>query len=170
MFQLTAARRRLDIRGSGTVEQDAFQLTAARRRLVAVASLPYAACDISTHSRAKAAGTSIARIQPALSNFNSQPREGGWTCIYTPFPTGRHFNSQPREGGWDINALPSFVRPSFQLTAARRRLGSRFCRAFASYRISTHSRAKAAGLRGWRGGGAAWYFNSQPREGGWFRP
>ena len=33
-----------------------FQLTAARRRLVAVASLPYAACDVSTHSRPKAAG------------------------------------------------------------------------------------------------------------------
>ena len=55
------------------------------------------------------------------------------------------FNSQPREGGWDdANII-----------------------AFNMREISTHSRAKAAGLRVWTWRRRAIYFNSQPREGGW---
>ena len=99
-FQLTAARRRLEISPACTSPSVVFQLTAARRRL---------------------------GIRPATSRpcrcFNSQPPEGGWDLTATLFVpplavsthrrpkaagldmTGCHrifisFNSQPPEGGW----------------------------------------------------------------------
>ena len=62
------------------------------------------------------------RLYSAIADFNSQPREGGWMHHQTQTPQLAHFNSQPREGGW---------------------LSVRGAKALA--KISTHSRAKAAG-------------------------
>ena len=99
--------------------------------------------EISTHSRAKAAGwcdhvcvyacefqLTAARRRLGFyiigarrtANFNSQPREGGWNlALSRPLLLG-YFNSQPREGGWTLPPnKPLRCRP-FQLTAARRRL------------------------------------------------
>ena len=82
---------------------------------------------ISTHSRAKAAGKST----PTNSVIQ------------------KYFNSQPREGGWLKTAVKLIGAPIFQLTAARRRLGTWLKSANRLYQISTHSRAKAAGQCGW---------------------
>ena len=120
-FQLTAARRRLGPSRRSFVTAIWFQLTAARRRLDI--GLPL----LSFHG----------------SRFNSQPPEGGWVAgcaVISPCRVSTH--SRPKAAGPGRPSLPS--RPSFQLTAARRRLA--------------HSRPKAAGAVG---------FNSQPPEGGW---
>ena len=56
---------------------------------------------ISTHSRAKAAGPLPLSHTSHTSNFNSQPREGGWWLPALQHDKhNAHFNSQPREGGW----------------------------------------------------------------------
>ena len=68
-----------------------------------------------------------------------------------------------------MRAILSTKAASFQLTAARRRLGSGAAAAMAALSVSTHSRPKAAG------GGRVYVeaalnnkrFNSQPPEGGW---
>ena len=55
-FQLTAARRRLVTSRTSRKMKKKFQLTAARRRLVVKMTSLDDATIISTHSRAKAAG------------------------------------------------------------------------------------------------------------------
>ena len=55
---------------------------------------------ISTHSRAKAAGMCRQPDNSPRCNFNSQPREGGWVEPIPRFAAAGDFNSQPREGGW----------------------------------------------------------------------
>ncbi len=77
-FQLTAARRRLDMMGEIGLDKKPFQLTAARRRLV-YPSRP------TRHHR----------------SFNSQPPEGGWLAAPVWLAARKRFNSQPPEGGWD---------------------------------------------------------------------
>ena len=79
-----------------------FQLTAARRRL------DLSACQAQIHQR-----------------FNSQPPEGGWASGSRCPALYSSFNSQPPEGGWYFTII-GIIRPqTFQLTAARRRLGCR---------------------------------------------
>ena len=77
--------------------------------------------EISTHSRAKAAGKLIYAAATVKANFNSQPREGGWARL--AFGTGlavisTHSRAKAAGGGHYAD------RPDY---------------------ISTHSRAKAAG-------------------------
>ena len=79
---------------------------------------------ISTHSRAKAAGIYLFTGNMGTGNFNSQPREGGWAPVSVVVAAPMYFNSQPREGGWSHAAPRITEPPKFQLTAARRRLGS----------------------------------------------
>ena len=121
-FQLTAARRRLDGLIDGQQQGGEFQLTAARRRL----GLPLGRCCcfdlISTHSRAKAAG-SFAPWRFAWFIF--QLTAARRRLAVTRFPVGK----------------PA----SFQLTAARRRLAITQFHSKLFNTISTHSRAKAAG-------------------------
>ena len=71
----------------------------------------YKGAEISTHSRAKAAGPHIKRLNLLLSHFNSQPREGGWKPLTEWLAIGAHFNSQPREGGWltCVSCRPPFT-------------------------------------------------------------
>ena len=121
-FQLTAARRRLDIRGSGTVEQDAFQLTAARRRLVAGAD----------------------NAAQSVGGFNSQPPEGGWCGLSGVVWQHGRFNSQPPEGGWWHQ--PGRQRGSERFNSQPPEGG--WLVEFGVYvaeKVSTHSRPKAAG-------------------------
>ena len=77
MFQLTAARRRLEKRLCDHGAHHTFQLTAARRRLDKV----------------------LRRLTFFLC-FNSQPPEGGWGEQNKMLAGLRRFNSQPPEGGW----------------------------------------------------------------------
>ena len=122
---------------------------------------------ISTHSRAKAAGSSASPDFHFSGHFNSQPREGGWLRLFRLPKKRCHFNSQPREGGWIRMPCLLFIVCLFQLTAARRRLAARIsCRGH-NRKISTHSRAKAAGYPQACAPHHHWHFNSQPREGGW---
>ena len=76
---------------------------------------------VSTHSRPKAAGTSISFPRSSVMfqhtaarrrlgqsgnfssdrhSFNTQPPEGGWTSASTPTERRCCFNTQPPEGGW----------------------------------------------------------------------
>ena len=165
-FQHTAARRRLDVSTASIFANTLFQHTAARRRLGFVVNMmTFLSCFntqppeggwlglelslelslvVSTHSRPKAAGTSIFLISVILIGFNTQPPEGGWfrqfglACCFYSFNTqppeggwtGEQgkcifvdcFNTQPPEGGWVMPANVSSKRRQFQHTAARRRL------------------------------------------------
>ena len=103
------------------------------------------------------------------ANFNSQPREGGWRekpLIAFKF---RNFNSQPREGGWVVTKSCLSLSQTFQLTAARRRLGGGTSAETLALQFQlTAARRRLANFP------AniifhATYFNSQPREGGWAR-
>ena len=128
--------------------QNLFQHTAARRRLAAGERAEEQGEDVSTHSRPKAAGPSsltrstswtfqhtaarrrLARHRDTNGldrRFNTQPPEGGWKRL-TQDALGRTgFNTQPPEGGWvDFRRL-------FALLGV----------------VSTHSRPKAAGAKGW---------------------
>ena len=100
---------------------------------------------ISTHSRAKAAGSTSMPIESGISiSTHSRAKAAGST---QPIPQAicEHFNSQPREGGWPIHDHRVMLFTRFQLTAARRRL------------VTSAVQALAVLVN----------FNSQPREGGW---
>ena len=99
MFQHTAARRRLGLYCHFYAIFQRFQHTAARRRL----------------------GRARARRQVCLC-FNTQPPEGGWIFIAAIDNQLDSFNTQPPEGGWSWRSLRQIPAPSFQHTAARRRL------------------------------------------------
>ena len=57
----------------------------------------------------------------------------------------RGFNTQPPEGGWTLNVPTLDEYGRFQHTAARRRLVGLSDTWQGAYRVSTHSRPKAAG-------------------------
>ena len=82
MFQLTAARRRLENGLLAPVYDGVFQLTAARRRLVNAEIIPNQPIPVSTHSRPKAAGNLLASALLESCRFNSQPPEGGWLSVF----------------------------------------------------------------------------------------
>ena len=79
LFQLTAARRRLDKHNAEDVDSDM----------------------VSTHSRPKAAGVSAVRPSESAVRFNSQPPEGGWvvdiSALMPPLPVSTH--SRPKAAG-----------------------------------------------------------------------
>ena len=135
-FQLTAARRRLDIFFiSISYSNFLFQLTAARRRLGRLLARGITAIGVSTHSRPKAAGRQPSGQYAQQRCFNSQPPEGGWlyeepsvepsivsthsrpkaagssSCLH-PAPPYR-FNSQPPEGGWSMRTKRNASRTRF---------------------------------------------------------
>ena len=122
-----------------------FQLTAARRRL----------------------GFSALRRNVGQPGFNSQPPGGGWVGqvdCRRRYPVSTH--SRPEAAG---TTGCSVIRDydSFQLTAARRRLGDLCCERVSLGRVSTHSRPEAAGYHGVIDRLARAGFNSQPPGGGW---
>ena len=104
MFQLTAARRRLDECASPPNYANMFQLTAARRRLVLVV---WAGIELISFQL-----TAARRRLGFVSHFAVQVA----AC----------FNSQPPEGGWDNKPVALGEYNEFQLTAARRRLVARW--------------------------------------------
>ena len=77
VFQLTAARRRLDQYANGAANPYGFQLTAARRRLAA------------TRARCRAF---------RWFQLTAARRRLGWKAV--EHPSHHRFNSQPPEGGW----------------------------------------------------------------------
>ena len=125
LFQLTAARRRLEQWFVPSTPALAFQLTAARRRLAAGRWGAKSTKYVSTHSRPKAAGAAGRLRSFDDGGFNSQPPEGGWWLKQLACVVRWCFNSQPPERGWPRWRLQPCKRAWFQLTAARRRLGTR---------------------------------------------
>ena len=123
-FQHTAARRRLGQLRKVKRPQLEFQHTAARRRLEAVFFIFGSFINVSTHSRPKAAGGFFIAIRPSELGFNTQPPEGGWV--------------------YPLVCKVELI--GFQHTAARRRLGQIQYRCRRLFRVSTHSRPKAAGV------------------------
>ena len=103
-------------------------------------------CDVSTHSRPKAAGSEPVPHKRPNMGFNTQPPEGGWVGIAE---TGSH-------------------QSGFQHTAARRRLAAGYPVVSRSVLVSTHSRPKAAGQLHKHKILVYMCFNTQPPEGGWF--
>ena len=122
-FQLTAARRRLGVSAWLSPPLLAFQLTAARRRLVWTFSGRTVDYVVSTHSRPKAAGAVHSGNVDLLDvSTHSRPKAAGnlfrtadafWHAVST--------HSRPKAAGLPDNII--FQATSFQLTAARRRLG-----------------------------------------------
>ena len=167
MFQLTAARRRLDECASPPNYANMFQLTAARRRLVIACCRPTTALWFQLTAARRRLGHD-ARYGAVCVGFNSQPPEGGWRSKIQKSLYCRCFNSQPPEGGWQFTitglcCLPGFnSQPPeggwisadmsttglywFQLTAARRRLAAVRVQYVNNATVSTHSRPKAAGI------------------------
>ena len=68
-FQLTAARRRLDFNVKLQISFKRFQLTAARRRLVDLLEDEPVGFFVSTHSRPKAAGAGFLPVALQQSVF-----------------------------------------------------------------------------------------------------
>ena len=146
--------------------------------------------DVSTHSRPKAAGECVRTTSISSFGFNTQPPEGGWVKIGRAFcpifmfqhtaarrrldsPTGQQNQNQEfqhtaarrrlGEGGIWFQ-----VWTRFQHTAARRRLAAWTDRTSHAFRVSTHSRPKAAGKPPTMQVFPLSRFNTQPPEGGWF--
>ena len=78
-FQHTAARRRLEMVSGDKRYRVKFQHTVARRRLGKRTLRECArTCEVSTHSRPKAAGSLSLIRASTFCRFNTQPPEGGW--------------------------------------------------------------------------------------------
>ena len=86
------------------------------------------------------------RVQAA--GFNTQPPEGGCHIAQPPMqPDAVSTHSHPKAAG----SRPLLTRSSvslFQHTATRRRLGSASNNLETKFKVSTHSRLKAAGFDG----------------------
>ena len=77
-----------------------FQLTAARRRLEDVVVTRLRRLDVSTHSRPKAAGKCFFNVvQPTKVSTHSRTKAAGGKAKSQP-SYFLSFNSQPPEGGW----------------------------------------------------------------------
>ena len=121
-----------------------FQLTAARRRLDVTLFLANRTPTISTHSRAKAAGNkrvgTLVKIQFQLT---AARRRLDQKLIYSKFSSVFQLTAARRRLANKRVGISAQIQ--FQLTAARRRLDESYEDALTSAVISTHSRAKAAG-------------------------
>ena len=76
--------------------------------------------------------------------FNTQPPEGGWKSVQPSMVSRIGFNTQPPEGGWDkirFAALIWRVSTHSRLKAA----GRHYMQFIHDEYVSTHSRLKAAG-------------------------
>ena len=144
-FQLTAARRRLDAERMKPEVVAVFQLTAARRRLGVCGIHAHIQRDVSTHSRPKAAGMSKIPPNNPTQGFNSQPPEGGWMSDQERLRGDAvSTHSRPKAAGscGVLDNLILFVSTHSRPKAAGRRNKCGCGR----NRVSTHSRPKAAGI------------------------
>ena len=145
LFQLTAARRRLDLHLAGRAVAVAFQLTAARRRLAIAQPLDVHKQTFQlTAARRRLGMTRV--LSAGVPQFQlSAARRRLAACRLARLSPPRRFNSQPPEGGWGL-----------QMTKHK-----------GVTNVSTHSRPKAAGCPSFLPRISHCCFNSQPPEGGW---
>ena len=148
MFQLTAARRRLELETGRILTLEQFQLTAARRRLAREMEIDLigAMFQLTAARRRLEIGEADGLAKTVSFQLTAARRRLGLgrgiqrQCQH-------RFNSQPPEGGWRFRAAGYSRETPFQLTAARRRLGQKPPQHQAGRHVSTHSRPKAAGGR-----------------------
>ena len=188
-FQHTAARRRLATSSLCEVKpmrfntqppeggwlvlfthrnkQHRFQHTAARRRLVGIIHPSQQTTQVSTHSRPKAAGSSVAHSEPfSAVSTHSRPKAAGKHAAWQnpkqqvsthsrPKAAGAAkrkaslnvcgFNTQPPEGGW-LFMLPPFAKPLQSFNTQPPEGGWWVATLDKNHHpVSTHSRPKAAG-------------------------
>ena len=101
-------------------------------------------CNISTHSRPKAAAGSFPDPLTSLKvSTHSRPKAA---AIVDSLPTAylSCFNTQPPEGGCANCFFEREPVNTFQHTAARRRLPVALSDVYGKLKVSTHSRPKAA--------------------------
>ena len=166
-FQLTAARRRLDSCSTPRQYLKTFQLTAARRRLVRSVLSTNSRCNVSTHSRPKAAGLgSEFEPPPSSVSTHSRPKAAGRKQSFLGRGYGVSTHSRPKAAGLLIVVMASLN--AFQLTAARRRLARGDNRAAGHTSFNSQPPEGGWGLSA-SFAGIYWRFNSQPPEGGWSR-
>ena len=121
-FQHTAARRRLAERWSRRRQHRPISTHSRPKAAGRRADVFQAVRIISTHSRPKAAGWRGSAALPPISDFNTQPPEGGWDRTRQQHGQHDDFNIQPPEGGWFYQCRRLSRSQQFQHTAARRRL------------------------------------------------
>ena len=146
MFQLTAARRRLELETGRILTLEQFQLTAARRRLAREMEIDLigAMFQLTAARRRLEIGEADGLAKTVSFQLTAARRRlGGFPAALCSL--GRSFNSQPPEGGWALGV-------EYKGNAST---------------VSTHSRPKAAGDFGQQDIVVKRRFNSQPPEGGW---
>ena len=124
---------------------------------------------VSTHSRPKAAGGVIMGQdfgQPEFQHTAARRRLGELRWRNRSFVWFQHTAARRRlDCIWARDSLSLL----FQHTAARRRLVVKFMADLNRYKVSTHSRPKAAGRHIHNHISKSHRFNTQPPEGGWAR-
>ena len=190
MFQHTAARRRLDIKGLlaiavlysfNTQPPEGGWVWDVRHVVYNLSGFntqpPEGGWNtlketgrffiVSTHSRPKAAGKHYTCVQLCLDGFNTQPPEGGWLYEFRLIAVLGRFNTQPPEGGWIKGRLLIAYLYSFNTQPPEGGWAKHLATPMQHYLVSTHSRPKAAGGSQRHGRIAIASFNTQPPEGGW---
>ena len=99
---------------------------------------------ISTHSRAKAAGLHVDRERRHTGFQLTAARRRLVQLLSTLVLFTHHFNSQPREGGWSKEVSKSRL-DTISTHSRAKAAGVSLKQVYARKTISTHSRAKAAG-------------------------
>ena len=154
---------------AGVLFSGTFQHTAARRRLVqadgvfeplgicfntqppeggwAEQNYPSAfECEVSTHSRPKAAGLIIGEFAlGVVVSTHSRPKAAGSSARIGPYGVSGLFQHTAARRRLVHSISSAMLHCSFQHTAARRRLVGGCRENWRIERVSTHSRPKAAG-------------------------
>ena len=122
-----------------------FQLTAARRRLAPRPTPAPPHHDFNSQPREGGWLAAMSFFSCPPPHFNSQPREGGWRGKNPAHQPAEYFNSQPREGGWLDNFINTPMRGAISTHSRAKAAGLSYALLGGAADISTHSRAKAAG-------------------------
>ena len=125
-----------------------FQLTAARRRLAPRPTPAPPHHDFNSQPREGGWLAAMSFFSCPPPHFNSQPREGGWRGKNPAHQPAEYFNSQPREGGWLDNFINTPMRGAISTHSRAKAAGLSYALLGGAADISTHSRAKAAGAIG----------------------
>ena len=144
LFQHTAARRRLIILPLMLWLMNSVSTHSRPKAAETTLQTAMMAFTVSTHSRPKAAGNRRRTLARTVARFNTQPPEGGCCWRAGVYSLHSSFNTQPPEGGWQQQIYQ--CRPCLVSTHSRPKAAGQFLKAlYRCYKcVSTHSRPKAA--------------------------
>ena len=121
---------------------------------------------VSTHSRPKAAGSTVSDVNLTRKCFNTQPPEGGWAVFSSTSISRLKFQHTAARRRLGHRSVFGYIGDKFQHTAARRRLASStYCKRRYYQFQHTAARRRLGSHPVWRL--SADGFNTQPPEGGW---